>query len=239
MNTLDDSFSQENGFGIHKKSAIRILKQTIDILNDLNIDYFLISGTLLGYVRHQDFIPWDDDIDLVVDESILDKLETIKKNYKVNIFYKSKYSSIKICFPDEIEIPENEQVKSWKDCAITDDNRYCWPFVDLFIYENGPGIHSCGDYVEINIGGKNVKTLRPFRGHCKNSFRFFGEKYISFFHNEWEKIEFFPLKSVDFLGLEVKVPKNPNYFLTHNYGLDYMTEYKPSKKSHKTETDII
>ena len=110
-----DHFSENNGFGQHKTEAINLLHTTIDILEEFNINYFLISGTLLGYVRHNDFIPWDDDIDLLVDESILHKFDEILKKYNnINLFFKNKYDSIKLCFSDGIEIPENENVKQWK-----------------------------------------------------------------------------------------------------------------------------
>ena len=48
------------GFGQYKNVAIDLLKKTIDILNEFDINHLLISGTLLGYVRHNDFIPWDE-----------------------------------------------------------------------------------------------------------------------------------------------------------------------------------
>ena len=49
-----------------KKGMDEIFKKTIKLLNDNNYEWSIGSGTLLGKVRHNDYIPWDDDIDLFV-----------------------------------------------------------------------------------------------------------------------------------------------------------------------------
>lgn len=228
----------EEGFGQYKNVAIELLKKTISILNEFDINHCLISGTLLGYVRHDDFIPWDDDIDLLVDETLIDKLDLISEKYpEINLFKGTKYDSTKICFSDGMEIPENENVIEWRKKAVKGD-KYCWPFIDLFTYEVGAGIHSCGEYVDVLIDNeKQTKLFKPFGGHpdCSNNFRFFGKDKISFFHNEWDLEHFFPFVKTEFLGLVVKVPKNPSYFLELNYGEEYMKEVR-SNVSHRTET---
>ena len=47
-----------------KQELLLMLKETIDFLDANDIRYSITSGTMLGAVRHQGFIPWDDDIDI-------------------------------------------------------------------------------------------------------------------------------------------------------------------------------
>ena len=55
----------------------KLLHEFHDICVANNLPYFLACGTLLGAVRHEGFIPWDDDIDVGMIREDIEKLHSI------------------------------------------------------------------------------------------------------------------------------------------------------------------
>lgn len=83
----DFSFENREGYQLLTSSEIRkhqlgILEYLKKICLEHQMEYFVIGGTLLGAVRHQGYIPWDDDIDVIMDIRDIIKLSAILKKDK-------------------------------------------------------------------------------------------------------------------------------------------------------------
>ena len=65
-----------------KEREVNILNYIKDVCNKNNLKYYLYSGTLAGAVKYNDFLPNDDDIDIVLSRPDYERLLVILKKCK-------------------------------------------------------------------------------------------------------------------------------------------------------------
>lgn len=148
-------FGEHHGFGVSKPLALDLLSQTLQMLDEFSVQHCLISGTLLGKIRHNDFIPWDDDIDILVDDSLRNKMPDIIQKYRDTFTFIGGRGCGKICFIDRgSEMTTNNH--GCKQNIINKNGKYNWPFVDLFEY------YTDGDNMRFFNKDWDIHRMTPF-----------------------------------------------------------------------------
>ena len=117
-----------NEFGVEYLDArivhelYQMFKDTSEILDKHNIRYWADGGTLIGAVRHKGFIPWDDDIDIAILESDIEKLQSLHEEFKslgYVVFGPTKDTPFIKIYP-ETGLP------------IQKNANFRYPFIDIF-----------------------------------------------------------------------------------------------------------
>ena len=204
-----------------------------------NITYFIAFGTLLGAVRHGGFIPWDDDMDVYIDDRDMRKLRKIinegdypyvVQDYSVDKGFVRYYNVLRDLNSEYI-----------KDEFQHNQRKYHGIQIDLFPYEYGviePGKKFVAKTMGFNekflLGRHAFLSKAVFVGtrNCvipilKALSLFRGRKYISLGYEGvspgyiYRSDDVFPLKSIEFEGITVPCPNHPEQVLISDYGIDY------------------
>lgn len=201
---------------------IEILDEIVRICEKHSFRYYLTGGTLLGAVRHKGFIPWDDDLDIVMPREDYEmfcevcKTELNKDYYLHNISSDEKYWLI------HSKIRKNNTVFDEKIIS-TMDGIHKGIFVDVFPLDDARDVCSKGQkFRTFMIKSLSTVIYKKRRLNIRFGFR---AKLTAFFMP-------FSIKRLTKWQNKLMTKKNAKgYEYYINYGSNYKTEKQTMLKS--------
>jgi phosphorylcholine metabolism protein LicD len=175
-----------------------MLEDVGTLFNMYNITYWIDGGTLLGAVRHQDVIPWDDDADISVllkDENKM--LSLIPRLNQMGYGFSKFWGGYKVFPMNGIDIKFYNRNWKWsevsKDIEDKETFNYKYPFIDIFLVNKFDDTY--------HYSSKYVQRVWP-----------------NYYH---KSEDLFPLKLYKFSTFYLYGPQNPTPYLTRSYGADW------------------
>lgn len=220
---------------------LSMLNVVAEICKQNDIQWWLSSGTLLGAARHKGFIPWDDDMDIVLLKKDYHRLERILCKYKSDKF-------VFHCSKTDVDYVNLFGKFRKREGRIQSNNHryayYKWAGIgfDIFSIEKtnylsaylANKLYSRMQLLTYNINNNIIRKglIRTIEFFCFfvafPVLRLIGlfnpkNEYHYSLGTGWPKHTFFlkytfPLTTTEFEGEILPVPKDMDSYLTYVYG---------------------
>ena len=130
------------GYTVNEKTK-RVWAVQLEMLDEVErickangLKYFADSGTLIGAIRHEGYIPWDDDIDLVMLREDYDKFVQIAPKWlKEDLVLQTVYT-------EKNYLRGHAQIRNSKTCGCNEEDKKagynCGIFIDIFPLDGMP-----------------------------------------------------------------------------------------------------
>ena len=208
-----------------QQTEMEILRDFIKVCDENNLTWFGDAGSGIGAIRHKGFIPWDDDIDVMLPRKDFDKMiEVIKRDYS------DKYSIA------NVETMKNYPLMTtrimMKGTTFIEEplkNIKCDLGIFLDVYPLDKITHIATAIIHAGlvvfrishnwIAGKCLKIASRYNDvdTKRMAFLFDTDPY----YHIMLKDEIYPLQMYDFEDIKMPLPANEDEKLRNMYG-DYM-----------------
>ena len=204
-----------------KRFELGILDYIDKVCKENEIIYYIDSGTLLGAVRHKGFIPWDDDIDIIVNRQDYKKLLSLlaegSTRYQVLSMYNNENYHYLFAKVIDAETELIEDYLPMEEMGV---------FVDIFPIDNLPSNIVVRRIMQYYIRLKRTFLriiLDEINGKKTETFK---QKLVLFIHKRrnWKKI----MNTIDSLLTKMSAKETKyksNIVASSNPYRDVPTEY--------------
>jgi lipopolysaccharide cholinephosphotransferase len=189
------------------------------------LNYWIEYGTLLGAVRHNGFIPWDDDTDVAMPREDFNKVYDLMRGefekHGITLEYSTnELSSLCLHY-------KHMETGIWLDITPMDSFTSPYDLDDTrrFLY---PKITKYIKYYNLH---KNSPTYKIWEKKNRMIFGFQSGERLYLFHGQefrqskirvFRKEDLLPCKRIFFNGIELSAPSNPDEYLSYVYSKNYM-----------------
>ena len=192
-----------------KKIEVDIMKKIDKICRENNLKYSLLDGSLIGAVRHNGFIPWDDDIDVMMPRPDFNKLKEILLNNNIENIKYMDCSTQSDCYYVFGKVIDTRTILKEKDVYEVSNFGV---YVDIFPIDGLPSDEVKRSKLMKKVG--KLRNLRRYAIHTKLS----KENFIT---NLMFKIISLPIKIYGFKRINKKAY---NLIQTYDYNnSEYVT----------------
>lgn len=168
-----------------KSTMVEILSDVLEICEANDISVTMSGGTCLGAVRHNGYIPWDDDIDINMFRADVSKfIELFEKQFaeKYWVHAPGRTAGYEL---DLLRIRKRGTVVRTHDDTVDGE---CGAYIEIFILENvpnNPALRTLHGFISLAIGF--LLSCRRYRAHY--------DKYLALFKDDEETIKPIRLKA--------------------------------------------
>lgn len=142
MNTQEEVICGFTVSSARKKvwqTELEMVKLFTGICNAHNLKYFVAGGTLIGAIRHNGFIPWDDDIDIMMPRDDYEKFLKVAQAELPQGFF-LQYNGTEKRYPNGHAQIRNSNTACFSSVGYQDlkTGKNCGIFIDIFPYDDVP-----------------------------------------------------------------------------------------------------